>query len=59
MTTIMSAIAAQFGFNSSDLETSIWEAKLSPAVFFVVHRQFHPDGSVTLVNIEQHDVLGE
>ncbi len=59
MTTVMSAIAAQFGFNSSDLETSIWEAKLSPAAFFVVHRQFHPDGTVTLVNIEQHDVLGE
>lgn len=59
MTSIMSAIAAQFGFSSSDLETSIWETKLSPAAFFVVHRQFHPSGSVTLVNIEQHDVLGE
>jgi 8-oxo-dGTP diphosphatase len=56
MTTVMSEIATQFGFAGSDLETVPWEAKLSPAAFFVVHRQFHTDGTVTLVNIEQHDV---
>jgi len=57
MTTIMSEeIAGQFGLSASDMEIPPWEAKLSPAAFIVLHRQFHPDGSVTLVNIEQHDV---
>lgn len=56
MTTILSEVAAQFGFRPTDLDAEPWEAKLSPAAFIVVHRQFHPDGSVTLVNIEQHDV---
>ena len=30
--------------------------KLSPGAFLVVHRHFEPDGTVTVVNIEQHDV---
>lgn len=56
MNTIMSTIATEFGFAASQLEVAPWETKLSPASFFVLHRHFHPDGSVTLVNIEQHDV---
>lgn len=55
MATILAEVAAQFGLDSADLETAPWDTKLSPAAFFVLHRQFHPDGSVTLVNIEQHD----
>lgn len=56
MATIMSTLAVEFGFSSTESETVPWGTKLSPAAFFVVHRQFHPDGTVTLVNIEQHDI---
>lgn len=30
--------------------------KLSPGAFLVIHRHFEPDGTVTVVNIEHHDV---
>lgn len=56
--TIMATVSEQFGFHSEDGESGIWGAKLSPGAFVVVHRHFLPDGSVTLVNIEHHDVPG-
>ncbi len=56
MPTILAEVAVQLGVRPADLETAPWDVKLSPAAFIVIHRHFHPDGSVTLVNIEQHDV---
>jgi len=44
--------------SSHGYENPPWDHKLSPAAFFVIHREFNPDGSVTFVNIEQHDVPG-
>jgi len=52
MSTITDALA------SRGIDHPLWNHKLSPAAFFVIHRQFNPDGSVTFVNIEQHDVPG-
>lgn len=52
ITTITEALA------SRGIDHPLWDHKLSPAAFFVIHRKFNPDGSVTFVNIEQHDVPG-
>jgi 8-oxo-(d)GTP phosphatase len=58
MNTILETTLGVLGFNMSAIQEFPWANKLSPAAFFVVHRAFGPDGRVTLVNIEQHDVPG-
>jgi 8-oxo-(d)GTP phosphatase len=53
--TILASMADALGIEADDPRwAQAWDAKLPPGGFIVVHRDFAPDGSVSVVGIEQH-----
>lgn len=58
--TIFDAMAASMGVDLSDPRWSrIWDPKLPPGGFIVVHRAFDADGRMTVIGLERHTLTGE
>ena len=55
--TLLEAVAAALGMDAGGQAwRKAWDPKLPPGGFIVVHRAFHPDGSVQVVGVEQHSL---
>lgn len=48
--TLVSALQAEFGCQDED----IWDPRLPPGGFIVVHRTFAEDGSIAAISVERH-----
>lgn len=58
--TILDAMAGSLGIDLGDPRWArIWDPKLPPGGFIVVHRAFGPEGQVIVVGLERHTLTGE
>jgi len=58
--TILDAMAPVLGIDVDDPQTArIWDPRLPPGGFIVVHRAFTPEGAVRTVGLERHTLTGE
>ena len=57
--TILDAMSIALGGAPDDPAwKGVWDPKLPPGGFIVVHRQFDPDGPVRVIGVEQHTLSG-
>jgi 8-oxo-dGTP diphosphatase len=57
--TIVDAMADALGVSTQDPQwRSVWDPKLTPGAFIVVHRDFSADGTARVVGVEHHALNG-
>ncbi len=58
--TLLEAIGHELGIDDDDPATArAWDHRLPPGGFIVVHRHFADDGTVQVVGVERHTLLGD
>jgi hypothetical protein len=58
--TVLDAVAEALGLDAADsVWSQIWDPKLPPGGFIVVHRAFDDDGTVRVIGVERHTVSRE